>query len=176
MNKQKINEYVLKAHNASLQAGWWDLDSNLAEKLCLIHSELSEALKGVKKNCRDDKLPEFKMEHVEIADAFIRGCDYMGYRGFDYISINTPGVTINGNAYVSIANLHEVISDAMEGLRRGNEAEEMERMSAFLRACATYSDIVDFDLAHIVDLKMAFNAERSDHKPEERAKKGGKKF
>lgn len=52
-----------------------------AEKIALIHSEVSEALEGVRKPKPDDHCPEFTSEEVEMADALIRILDYAG--GFD---------------------------------------------------------------------------------------------
>lgn len=78
------------ATGAAAKAGWWsDLktgkrkERNKGELLCLIHSEISEALEGVRKNCMDDKLKHRKMEEVELADALIRIFDYAGAHKFD---------------------------------------------------------------------------------------------
>lgn len=48
------------------------LDRNVGELLCLVHSEISEALEGHRKDLMDDKLPHRKMFEVELADAIIR--------------------------------------------------------------------------------------------------------
>lgn len=65
-----------------LNEKWWvDLETNkpvkrnVGELLCLIHSEISEAMEGHRKNLMDDKLPHRKMFEVEIADAMIRLLD-----------------------------------------------------------------------------------------------------
>lgn len=86
-------------HGASLAAGWWhhegeDMRPQLrgrtrlglalaAEKLCLIHSEVSEAMEGLRKNLSDDKLPHRPMIEVELADAVIRIADLAGALGLD---------------------------------------------------------------------------------------------
>jgi hypothetical protein len=84
-------------HNASAAAGWWN-DTRpggvnylaevragtrfgkalVAEKLCLAHSEISEAMEGHRKSLMDDKLPNRLMVEVEIADAVIRLFDLAG--------------------------------------------------------------------------------------------------
>src|ERR1700674_1241434 len=51
---------------------------NFGERIALIHSELSEALEGHRKDLMDDKLPHRKMIDCEIADAIIRLCDLAG--------------------------------------------------------------------------------------------------
>lgn len=85
-------------HGASKSAGWWiDKETGLdileaagrfsqyvvATKLCLIHSEISEAMEGSRKSLMDDKLPHRPMLEVELADAIIRAFDLAGRLDFD---------------------------------------------------------------------------------------------
>lgn len=130
MNAMAINEIATKAgieaavelcHGLAKAGGWWNdlqtgepLQRNKGELLCLIHSEISEAMEGERKGLMDDKLPHRRMAEVELADALIRIFDYAG--GFGY------------------------------------------------------------DLAGAVIEKLAYNQQRADHKPENRAAEGGKKF
>lgn len=51
---------------------------NIGEILCLVHSEISEAMEGARKNLMDDKLPHRIMLEVELADAMIRILDIAG--------------------------------------------------------------------------------------------------
>jgi NTP pyrophosphatase (non-canonical NTP hydrolase) len=73
----------------SVAAGWWELkdgqtvDDLVPVKLCLIHSEVSEAMEGHRKNLMDDKLPHRSMLEVELADAMIRIFDLAGATGLD---------------------------------------------------------------------------------------------
>lgn len=94
-----VTELVAKCHNASYGAGWWmDINSGtdhrqevrdrtrlgkalIAEKLALIHSEVSEAMEGARKNLVDDKLPQHSMLMTELADAVIRIADLAGALG-----------------------------------------------------------------------------------------------
>lgn len=69
---------------------WWTdlhtgerLDRNIPEMLCLVHSEISEAMEGHRKNLQDDKLPHRKMIEVELADALIRILDLGAGLGLD---------------------------------------------------------------------------------------------
>lgn len=77
-------------HQASVKGGWWHdlntgepLERNKAEMLCLIHSEISEAMEAERKNLMDDKLPERSGAEVELADALIRIFDYAKGHGYD---------------------------------------------------------------------------------------------
>jgi NTP pyrophosphatase (non-canonical NTP hydrolase) len=122
-------------HGAAAKAGWWgelEQTGNLpydiaearsssrfgkalvAQKLCLVHSEISEAMEGHRKGLMDDKLPHRSMLEVELADAVIRIADLAG--------------------------------------------------------------ALDLDLGGAIAEKLAFNATRADHKPENRALEGGKAY
>jgi NTP pyrophosphatase (non-canonical NTP hydrolase) len=59
------------------------IERNKGELLCLIHSEISEAMEGERKNLMDDKLPHRRMAEVELVDAMIRIFDYAGAFGYD---------------------------------------------------------------------------------------------
>lgn len=72
----------------SVSSGWWEGSdvTNLetaATKLCLVHSEISEAMEGLRKDLNDDHLPHRKMVEVELADAVIRILDLSGQMGLD---------------------------------------------------------------------------------------------
>lgn len=87
-------------HGLARDAGWWNVDGqerfytyapgvknvsgrNIGEMLCLIHSEISEAMEGARKGLYDDKLPNRPMLEVELADAVIRIMDMAGGLNLD---------------------------------------------------------------------------------------------
>lgn len=89
------NSLVHYCHQAARNAGWWtDLrtgapldpiaDKNLVlAKLALVHSEVSEAVEGHRKDREDDHLPQRLSIEVELADAVIRIADLCGALGLD---------------------------------------------------------------------------------------------
>jgi NTP pyrophosphatase (non-canonical NTP hydrolase) len=90
--KQSAVELQLICHGQAAKAGWWkdnkgvDIRENpltFSNKLCLIHSEISEAMEGDRKNLPDDHLPHRPMREVELADAVIRIFDLAGGYGLD---------------------------------------------------------------------------------------------
>lgn len=67
-----------------------------ASKIALMHSELSEALEGIRGDLMDDKLPHRKMVEVELADTIIRIMNYASHTGLD-----VAGAIIEKAAYNS---------------------------------------------------------------------------
>lgn len=82
-----LNDYAAECHEDNIQ--WWSnfdgtpKERNKGELIALMHSELSEALEGERKDLMDDKLPHRKMAEVELADCLIRIFDYAGAFGYD---------------------------------------------------------------------------------------------
>lgn len=88
-------------HDESFRRGWWTVDfiSDLniagnpdtkiamghlfATKIALIHSEVSEALEGLRKDKMDEHIPTRKSVEVELADALVRIFDLAGALGLD---------------------------------------------------------------------------------------------
>jgi len=85
-----INEVARKINESCVDAGWYsDLETgepikrNFGEVISLMHSELSEALEGWRKNLTDDHLPNRKNVEVELADCVIRIFDTAHAEGLD---------------------------------------------------------------------------------------------
>lgn len=82
-----INDLRDQCHSTSINAGWYPSreieDLDVCQKLLLIHSEISEACEGYRKNERDAHLPERPSIEVELADAMTRILDLAGYLQLD---------------------------------------------------------------------------------------------
>jgi NTP pyrophosphatase (non-canonical NTP hydrolase) len=96
-----LNVAVAKYHDESCKRGWWDVDHiadleavggseyqvalqyQYATKIALIHSEISEAMEGMRKGKMDEHIPTRKSVEVELADALIRIFDLAGAMGLN---------------------------------------------------------------------------------------------
>lgn len=103
-----------QCHLDSFHAGWWETaegknlraearsgsaygGSIVAQKLALIHSEVSEAMEGHRKGLPDDHLPDRSMIEVELADAIIRIGDLAGALSLDVAGAVREKLTYNKN-------------------------------------------------------------------------------
>lgn len=107
-----INVAVAKYHTESAARGWWIhahhddpevLMHVCAGKIALIHSEVSEALEGMRKNKMDEHLPHRRSIEVELADALIRIFDLAGKLGLDL-----GGATVEKGRYNSVRADHNL--------------------------------------------------------------------
>ena len=72
-----VNDLVSIVHVRN--KNWWidiktmlPIKRNVGELLCLVHSEISEAMEGDRKNLMDDKLPNRKMLEVELGEIILK--------------------------------------------------------------------------------------------------------
>ena len=86
LNQQEIDalrSIQTKLHGQATAMGWHRKQREVGTLIALMHSELSEALEGVRKNLPDDHLPNRQMIEVEFADCIIRILDAAGLLGLD---------------------------------------------------------------------------------------------
>ena len=72
-----FNEVAADVNRTAIEKGWWKGERNDGELICLMHSELSEALEAARHgNPPDDKIPDFNGIEAELADTIIRIMDF----------------------------------------------------------------------------------------------------
>lgn len=198
---EKLQELNTEIHNQNVKAGWWTalrdipgiqkgasiLDSrNRAELLMLVVSEVSEADEGFTKGLNDDKLPHLPMFDVELADVSIRLFDMLGAENtvngdeidfdFDHAIGNKWNDLREASHERQLLTIVNHCSAAMEHLRKGRVAEQRREMSWAQATAFAIASVRGIDLFDVIQQKRDFNANRADHKVENRAKEGGKQF
>ncbi len=82
----KINDLVIESHDRARRKGFYVIEPTIAERLCLIHSEVSEALEAYRDNLLRTRINDKgKPEGLpsELADIVIRVADMAGSMGID---------------------------------------------------------------------------------------------
>lgn len=109
-------------------------------------------------------------------------CHAAAQRGGWWNDINT-GERLKRNAGELIALMHSELSEALEALRKDAMDDKLpHRKGVEVELADTIIRIFDFaggfdlDIAGALVEKLEYNAQRADHKPENRAAAGGKKF
>jgi len=72
-----------EVNTIAIEKGWWRSDRSDGELIALMHSELSEALEGLRHgNPASDHIPEYTAVEEELADVIIRIMDYAIARNY----------------------------------------------------------------------------------------------
>jgi len=167
-----------KIHAQNKELGWWDEERPFSTFVCLFHSELSEAMEGDRKGLMDDHLPEYEMFWVELADFVIRVLDYSGFVGYeDYMDLYDVIIAREKDRLFALGAMHGCVTESRneELLGNGNDTYMYFLMQGVFVAIKL-AEISSVDLHKIILEKVEYNKHRADHKRENRAKDGGKKY
>ncbi|RLV60961.1 hypothetical protein D5018_03725 [Parashewanella curva] len=170
-------ELQTKIHQQNKDMGWWDNPRPFHTFVCLFHSELSEAMEGDRKNLMDDHLPEYEMFWVEVADFAIRCLDWLGsknYEKYDFYIFERLSSKIE-----FLSQMHYQVSTALNLSKDPyfHDKENLPKSIAYaVSACFDFANVHQFDLLKVINEKVAYNAQRADHKRENRAAENGKKY
>lgn len=185
-----LSTLIFEANKA---VGWWDNPRPDGSTIALIHSEISEAYEGLLLGSDDQHLPQYKNFVVELADTAIRIYDFAGFKGWDVKTAAQAFFAsgeLNEDAICSsLCHLHLLVSKALEGIRKDLHRdvtymnvtftvhEALYYLSGALLLIYNLADqLTNEDFEQVISDKLKFNSERADHKRDNRAKAGGKKF
>ncbi len=80
---EAFKETAATVHALAVEKGWWQGERNEAESIALMHSELSEALEGLRHgNPPSGHIPYFSAMEEEFADVIIRIMDHAAAKGY----------------------------------------------------------------------------------------------
>lgn len=175
MNFIKLCE---QAHEQAIQ--WWmdnegnPIERNNGELVALMHSEVDEAYLGLGEGA-DEHLPNRLNFHVELGDVCIRIADYCGGRDMaqevnEYVGDYPEMRSLDDEEL--LMNTHVYLTQALEGMRKGINHDVYMGLGYAYSLCM----LMLGDNADVIYEKMEYNAQRADHKIENRMKEGGKKF
>lgn len=105
LNQQEIEalrSIQYKLNKQATDMGWHKKPREVGTLIALMHSELSEALEGARKNLMDDHLPHRQMIEVEFADCIIRILDTAELLGLD-----VAGAVAEKHDYNSVREDHQ---------------------------------------------------------------------
>jgi hypothetical protein len=153
----------------NVKAGWWsdpetgeNKKRNVGEMFMLMVTELWEAYEAYVNGANDDHLPQHPGLGVELGDLQIRLADFCGALNAGMVVADTGRLNPGAHLFARVGEL----AVEYEQIRKTPDAIGEPEKGLYLGRQ---------DVAKMIDDKLAFNAQRADHKPENRIKEGGKR-
>lgn len=191
MSSINLLELIPRCHAGSRAKGFWDITPNKGQQLMLVISELAEALEADRKEVVSPtperlaqiiiELAEMEEQHAtsrwqglfisaikdtpadELADAYIRLCDYAGGFGLDASAVvrGRNSELLGFDKVPEQLNLGECLLAATEAVVEintdGFQAIAVGKAQAVIEYVA---GLFNIDLATHIDLKLQYNATR----------------
>jgi len=176
LTNEDWNILAVDIHLDNVEAGWWKPYPNKLDRyktaMMLVISGLAEAVEGDRKDLQDDHLPQYKMLHVEIADAFIRLLDSAAaWRILIYVHRE------NINRYKFEFKLHTVPEQLYIICQNACRASPDYSVQNTLLSLIAFAETHDIDYEKLIAEKREYNRKRHNHKIDVRENdKHGKKF
>lgn len=178
-----FNNLAEDIHQNENKKWWYDVDGNKlniddTQLIMLIVSEISEAMEAHRKNLMDDKLPHRHGIEAELADVIIRLLDRM--IGMNLVKFRKP---YNSSKSIEIFENEGVMDN--KTFLKGLYDITHQLFVTHSYFCVTEKlvyDVLDFsykngyDLIPVIEEKRIYNNTRTDHLPDERSGKNGKKY
>lgn len=170
-----------KIHEQNREVGWWDEHRSFHTLTNLGVSEMSEAVEAHRKDLNDDKLTGYHGTPVEAVDGSIRTFDVLSWLGNDTFDPSEFAVEVirrkgKGVDFL-VAFSTYLLSSAWESYELFNDKKNAMQ---FLRDAlfVMFEIVYQYELnpINLIKEKMEYNKNRADHKRENRAKEGGKKY
>ena len=165
-----LRQFYEDCHARNVKAGWWtDLATGISKKrsvgelFMLFVTEIAEAYDAYITKAQDDKLPQYLGLGVELGDLQIRLADFAGAMLAGALVEHDPDVSNPGDKM-----FQEVCMIA-------RHYESIRKTDAAVGEPETGDFIPSEDVAEMVVAKLEFNANRPDHKIENRLKEDGKR-
>lgn len=165
-----LRQFYEDCHARNVKAGWWtDLATGISKKrsvgelFMLFVTEIAEAYDAYITKAQDDKLPQYLGLGVELGDLQIRLADFAGAMLAGALVEHDPDVSNPGDKM-----FQEVCMIA-------RHYESIRKTDAAVGDAETGEFIPSEDVAEMVVAKLEFNANRPDHKIENRLKEDGKR-
>lgn len=163
-------------HEQNVQMGWWDNPRCFSTTTNLGVSENSEAMEGDRKGLMDDHLTLYPMSVVEIGDMCIRTLDLLGHERNEIFTDILPSYRPN-NFQFNLASATYELSSAWYWYEiRGCKESALISLRGALALGIQMIRDMGYDPEKIINEKVEYNKHRADHKRENRALEGGKKY
>lgn len=166
-----IRDLQKRAHATSKSKGWWDgvegkpSPQCVLEKLCLVHTEVTEAYDELSHGYRTSILVGANLKPVglpiELADVAIRVADLAEALEIDMGSEMVRDAALKEQCFgfdpvLRILHTHKLISCAVEAVREGREPN-LSHIFAWVDLTAMSFGI---DLARAIEIKVTYNETR----------------